>query len=655
MTVRSLVLVIAMQYLTGGGHAAASSNNYSAPATIVISQVYGGGGNSGAPFKNDFVELLNRGNTAVSLNGWALQYTSATGTTWSRADLSGTIAPGAYYLVQLAGGANGADLPAPNAIGTLAMAAGAGKVALTNSTTNLSGSCPSVATIVDLVGYGTNASCFEGSGPAPAPGNTLAVRRGGNGCQETDQNSADFATGAPLPRNGNAPPNPCAIGGGARFLPDDVRITVTSSGPCLPFTAEAKITNSGTRPQRDNPGAEFVAVMPEGLRILAGSCRVPNSGSCTETTSSIAWNGTLAPSESAVISWQLDVTTESNVPANELCFTSTVRFDANDDGSNEAETAVIRCATVTCLAGNPGIALPIESTQAANRPGSVLVIPFFVSNASAPQNENTRFSLTNSNNSRAATVHIFLIEDDGPSMSDMFSCLTPNQTQVFLASEIDPNTAGYAVVVAVDPGSGCPIAFNYLLGGAEVMLSSGHAGTLGAEAFTSQTGPAVVCGATNTTAELRFDGQDYSRAPRVLVVDNLSSPADDSQGVLIIVRLGGNLLQGGSTLGQLVGIAFNDTESTFSFGVSTSRRQLRLRINDGFPRTTPRFGEIVPSGRSGWMKVWLNSDGAILGALLAFNPKSRISAAAFSGGKNLHKLTLTDAARLTIPVFPPGC
>ncbi len=655
MIVRSLVLVIAMQYLTGGGQADASSNNSSVPATIVISQIYGGGGNSGAPFKNDFVELLNRGNTAVALSGWALQYTSATGTTWSRADLSGTIAPGAYYLVQLAGGANGADLPAPNAIGTIAMAAGAGKVALTASTTSLSGSCPSSATTVDLVGYGTNASCFEGSGPAPAPSNTLSVKRGGNGCQETDQNAADFATGVPLPRNGSAPANICAVGGGARFLPDDVRITVTASGACLPFAAEARITNSGTRPQRDNPGSEFVAVMPGGLRVLAGSCRVANTGSCTETGSTIAWNGTLAPSESAVISWQLDVTPESNVPGNELCFTSTVHYDANDDGTNETETALTRCVPVTCLAGNPGIAMPIESTQSANRPGSVLVIPFFASNASAPQSENTRFSLTNTNNSRAATVHIFLIEDDGPSMSDMFSCMTPNQTQVFLASEIDPNTAGYAVVVAVDLVSGCPIAFNYLLGSAEVMLASGHAGTLVAEAFTSQAGPAAVCGAANTTAELRFDGQDYSRAPRVLVVDNLSSPADDSQGVLIIDRLGGNLLQGGSTLGQLVGIVFNDTESTFSFGLNTSRRQLRLRINDGFPRTTPRFGEIVPSGRSGWMKVWLNSDGAILGALLVFSPKTRASASAFNGGRNLHKLTLTQAARLTIPIFPPAC
>jgi hypothetical protein len=283
----------------------------------------------------------------------------------------------------------------------------------------------------------------------------------------------------------------------------------------------------------------------------------------------------------------------------------------------------------------------------------VLVIPFFVSNASAAQSEDTRFSLTNSNNSRAATVHIFLIEDDGPSMSDMFSCLTPNQTQVFLASEIDPNTAWHAVPVAVDPVSGCPIAFNYLLGSADVMLASGHAGTLVGEAFTSQAG--ATCGAASTTAELRFDGKEYGRAPRLLVVDNLSSPADDSQAILIIDRLGGSLLQGGSTLGQLVGIAFDDTESTFSFGLNTSRRQLRLRINDGFPRTTPRFGEIVPSGRSGWMKVWLNSDGAILGALLVFSPKTRASASAFSGGRNLHKLTFTDAARLTIPIFPPAC
>ena len=36
---------------------------------LVISQVYGGGGNGGAPYTHDFIELFNRGTTAVSLSG----------------------------------------------------------------------------------------------------------------------------------------------------------------------------------------------------------------------------------------------------------------------------------------------------------------------------------------------------------------------------------------------------------------------------------------------------------------------------------------------------------------------------------------------------------------------------------------------------------
>src|SRR3972149_11574143 len=46
---------------------------------IVISQVYGGGGNTGATYTHDFIELFNRGTISVSLAGWSVQYTSATG------------------------------------------------------------------------------------------------------------------------------------------------------------------------------------------------------------------------------------------------------------------------------------------------------------------------------------------------------------------------------------------------------------------------------------------------------------------------------------------------------------------------------------------------------------------------------------------------
>ena len=48
-----------------------------ASADVVISQVYGGGGNSGATYKNDFIELFNNGSAAVSLNGYSLQYFAA--------------------------------------------------------------------------------------------------------------------------------------------------------------------------------------------------------------------------------------------------------------------------------------------------------------------------------------------------------------------------------------------------------------------------------------------------------------------------------------------------------------------------------------------------------------------------------------------------
>src|SRR5262245_214989 len=98
-------------------------------STVVISQVYGGGGNAGATYKNDFIELFNRSAAPVTLTGMSVQYSSTTGTSWQKTDLTGTIQPGGYYLVQEAAGAGGTtNLPTPDATGAIAMAAGAGKV-----------------------------------------------------------------------------------------------------------------------------------------------------------------------------------------------------------------------------------------------------------------------------------------------------------------------------------------------------------------------------------------------------------------------------------------------------------------------------------------------------------------------------------------------
>ena len=185
---------------------------------LVISQVYGAGGNAGAVLSNDYVELFNRGTAPAALDGLTLQYTSATGTGLFTvgATLSGSIEPGQHYLVQMSGGSAGTPLPTPDVFGTSSMAAGAGKVALVAQTTALgcngfSTPCGSalLGQIIDLVGYG-NADFFEGVGPAPTIGATLADIRAMGGCTDTDNNNTDFSTGAPAPRNSASPFTVCA-------------------------------------------------------------------------------------------------------------------------------------------------------------------------------------------------------------------------------------------------------------------------------------------------------------------------------------------------------------------------------------------------------------------------------------------------------------
>jgi 2',3'-cyclic-nucleotide 2'-phosphodiesterase (5'-nucleotidase family) len=194
--------------MAAGLSLASAGTALAASPDVVISQVYGGGGNSGATYKNDFIELHNSGSSAVSLNGWSVQYAAATGSSWQVTTLTNvTLQPGQYYLVQEAAGTGGTiNLPTADKVGTIAMGASAGKVALvTNSTALTCGgtasACASVASIRDFVGFGTTATTYEGSSYAPAPSATLADLRASNGCTDTDNNSTDFTAVTAAPRN----------------------------------------------------------------------------------------------------------------------------------------------------------------------------------------------------------------------------------------------------------------------------------------------------------------------------------------------------------------------------------------------------------------------------------------------------------------------
>ncbi|GAB2768794.1 hypothetical protein GCM10027020_22290 [Nocardioides salsibiostraticola] len=180
-----------------------------ASSALVINEVYGGGGNNGAPFDADFVELKNNGTSAVSLDGLAIQYRSSGGSSGGVAAINGSVEPGATFLVQVGTpGSNGSPLPSPDLVTTqaLAMSGSNGQVFLLPDTTAYAGPAGDIAgsaAVVDMVGYGS-ATTFETAATAGLSNTTSAERT----AVDADDNSSEFAAGAPTPTPSGADPDP---------------------------------------------------------------------------------------------------------------------------------------------------------------------------------------------------------------------------------------------------------------------------------------------------------------------------------------------------------------------------------------------------------------------------------------------------------------
>jgi hypothetical protein len=192
-----------------------------AAGDIVFSQVYIGGGNAGSTFKNNFIELFNRSNTAIDISGWPIHIASDTGpfnvaiSFTSSRGLS--IPPGGHLLIEFeTTGSNGGPLPffdlfVPQFPQFPINLSPSGKLALTKPGTSLNGQCPAANTgVIDFIGYGSTASCFEGSGPTATLSNTTAAIRKTSGCTDTNNNSSDFLVDAPTPRNSFSPRHICS-------------------------------------------------------------------------------------------------------------------------------------------------------------------------------------------------------------------------------------------------------------------------------------------------------------------------------------------------------------------------------------------------------------------------------------------------------------
>jgi hypothetical protein len=175
-------------------------------------------------YDGQFVELYNASPSPASLNGMSVQVASSAGSSsWTKVDLSGSIAPGGYWLVRFSthfpntwGIPFVADQVRPvgfngSPVGNTAMGNGGGKAVLADSTTLFTTNgcaAPNAAHVLDLVAWSelsSTVACHEGSALALIPrnagaGDTSVTRRCG-GQTGTNDNLNDFIQTARPPRN----------------------------------------------------------------------------------------------------------------------------------------------------------------------------------------------------------------------------------------------------------------------------------------------------------------------------------------------------------------------------------------------------------------------------------------------------------------------
>jgi 5'-nucleotidase len=206
---------------------------------LVISEAYLKGGSANQPFTNRFIEIGNPTGTAVSVDGWSLQYRSATSTGASSTvvPLTGSVPANGTYLVQGASnGTVGAALPTPDVVSTLNASGASGTLVLSDQSTALALPAGAVTAgtpgVVDLLGYGASntSETAPATNPSGANGTPDALVR--QGTADTDANLADFTLSRTItPRNaagetaaGGTAPTP---GGGGTTPPTTPAVAAT--------------------------------------------------------------------------------------------------------------------------------------------------------------------------------------------------------------------------------------------------------------------------------------------------------------------------------------------------------------------------------------------------------------------------------------------
>lgn len=199
-----------------GSTALAQEGSIDAPAVspnLVISQFQPGTGTSA---NDEFIEIHNIGPTAVDLNGYRVVYRSQNGTSdvgpmgvWTTTTI---LQPGQFYLIASNSYSGGVT---PNQVYNTASCACS--LSASNGGLAIRQGAQNTGAIIDAVGWGTGSNIFFEGSRTIAPGTGNSQGRKQNGCQDTDDNAADFATLIPYAPRNTSTISVCGGGGETLF------------------------------------------------------------------------------------------------------------------------------------------------------------------------------------------------------------------------------------------------------------------------------------------------------------------------------------------------------------------------------------------------------------------------------------------------------
>ena len=253
---------------------------------------------------------------------------------------------------------------------------------------------------------------------------------------------------------------------------------------CNGIGSSIQVTATLKNPNAGNAAASFNVNLPAMLTLVPGSCMASNGVCGPVSATQVGWTGNLAGGETLTITYQAQIA--DGTPLGTLITIDSV-------GTVAGVTATVSASdTVSCPAANLNND-PVNVALSDQKAGSVLVFPYYTSKASTKAD--TRLSITNVG-TQQAYAHIFLLDGATCQQADYSVCITPNGSFNFKASEVDPETTGWVLVVVTD-AQGRPIQNNTLVGNA--FLKDGlYVGNYGAEAFWANSAQVATLNANNT-------------------------------------------------------------------------------------------------------------------------------------------------------------